>query len=154
MSGREKITAARKIYLHDRYTLHNGDVFNTVTMDESFLAPLYMEWHEDADVLAPDGSTVGGRLDVIYYETKNAWLAEQLAREFYKRALGAYAFGPWETPELDIDYAFAYTAQNSGYPTIIMQQGNVMVQGYIDIFDNAGYNYLTEWATQMADMLK
>ena len=136
------------------YTLHNGDVYNTVTVDESFLAPLYMEWHEDADVLAPDGSTVVGRLDVIYYEAQNTWLAEQLAKEFYKRAQGAYAFGPWETPELDIDYAIAYTAQNSGHPTIIMQQGNVMVQGYIDIFDDTGYNYLTEWATQMADMLK
>lgn len=136
------------------YTLNNGDVYNTVAVDESILAPIYMEWHEDASIVAPDGKTIGGRLDVIYYEVKTPWIAEQLAKEFYKRAQGAYAFDLWETPELDIDYAVAYTAQNSGHPTIIMQHGNVIVQGYIDIFDEAGANYLTEWATQMADRMK
>lgn len=136
------------------YTLNNGDVYNTVAVDESFLAPVYMEWHEDANIVAPDGKVIGGRLDVIYYKTRTPWLAEALAKEFYKRAQGAYAFGPWETPELDIDYAVAYTAQSSGYPTIIMQHGNVMVQGYIDIFDEAGANYLTEWATKMAEQMK
>lgn len=136
------------------YTLNNGDVYNTVSVDESFLAPLYMEWHEDADVVASDGKTIGGRLDVIYYETKTSWLAEQLAKEFYKKAQGAYAFIPWETPDIDVDYIIAYTAQNSGHPTVIMQQGNIFVQGYIDIFDNTGYNYLNEWATQMARMME
>lgn len=136
------------------YTLYNGDVYNTVEVDESYLAPVYMEWHEDADITTPDGGTVGGRLDVIYYETKAPWLAEGLAREFYKRAQGAYAFGPWETPDVDVDYAIAYTAQNSGHPTIIMQHGNIFVQGYIDIFDDAGADYLDQWARQMAEMMK
>ena len=136
------------------YTLHNGDVYNTVSVDESFLAPLYMEWHEDADVTTPGGKTISGNLDVIYYETKTPWLAEKLAKEFYKRAQGAYAFDTWETPDIDVDYIIAYTTQNVGYPIVIMQQGNMMVQGYIDIFDDTGYNYLTEWATQMAQMME
>ena len=136
------------------YTLHNGDVYNTVSMDESYLAPLYMEWHEDAVVTTPEGKTIGGNLDVIYYETKTPWLAEKLAKEFYKRAQGAYAFDAWETPDIDVDYIIAYTTLNSGHPNIIMQQGNMMVQGYIDIFDDTGYNYLTEWATQMAQMME
>lgn len=136
------------------YTLHNGDVYNTVAVDKSFLAPLYMEWHEDADVTLPDGSTVGGRLHVIYYEVRTPWIAKKLAKEFYKRAQGAYAYRPWDTPELDVDYAIAYTAQNSGHPIIIIQHGNIIVQGYIDVFDDTGYNYLTEWATQMAEMMK
>ena len=53
-----------------------------------------------------------------------------------------------------MDYIIAYTTLNSGHPNIIMQQGNMMVQGYIDIFDDTGYNYLTEWATQMAQMME
>lgn len=136
------------------YTLNNGDVGGTVVEQDSYLAPLYMEWHEDATVVTPDGRTIDGRLDVIYYETKAPWIAEGLAKEFYKRAQGAYAFGPWETPDVDVDYAIAYTAQNSGHPTIIMQHGNIFIQGYIDIFDDAGSVCLDQWARQMAEMMK
>lgn len=132
------------------YILYNGDTYNTVILEEKYLAPVYMEWHELADVITPEGETIGGRLDVIYYETKSPWIAENLAKEFYERAQGAYAFDSWETPELNVDYAIAYTALNSDYPTIIMQHGNVFVQGYIDIFDENGKNMLEQWAQQMA----
>ena len=123
-------------------------------MGETYLAPLYMEWHEDATITTPDGKIISGNLDVIYYELKTPWLAEQLAKEFYKRVQGAYAFAPLDAPDIDVDYIVTYTAQNSGHPNVIMQKGNIFVQGYIDIFDDTGYNYLTEWTEKMAEMMK
>lgn len=138
------------------YQLHNGEVYNTVDMGETYLAPLYMEWHEEADVTTPDGKIISGSLDVIYYELKTPWLAEELAKEFYRKAQKTHGFTPWEdpAPAMDVDYIIAYTVQNAGYPTVIMQKDHIVIQGRINISDETGYNYLAEWATQMAEIMK
>lgn len=144
----------RDLYPQAEYTLLNGDVRNTVEQSSSFLAPRYLEWHEDAEITTADGQTLRGTLDILYYETRYTWLAEGLARDFYERAKGANAFADWPTPQLDADYIVAYTSQNSGHPNVLIQNGRYFIQAYLDVFDENGEDLLEEWAAQQLERMK
>lgn len=135
------------------YTLHNGDTYNTVVVDESFLAPLYMEWHEEGEVVTPEGGTIGGTLKIIYYETKYPWLAERLPEEFCRQGRELHDFRLIEAPAVDVDCVIAYTFLNGRSSTILMRHGNVFVEAYINVYDEAGQNMAEQWAARMAAVM-
>ena len=135
------------------YTLHNGDTYNTVVVDESFLAPLYMEWHEEGEVVTPEGGTIGGTLKIIYYETKYPWLAERLPEEFCRQGRELHDFRLIEAPAVDVDCVIAYTFLNGRSSTILMRHGNVFVEAHINVYDEAGQNMAEQWAARMAAVM-
>lgn len=123
--------------------------YNTYIETDTFFAPTIVEWNEDGQILLPDGSRYDGILRIRYYETRTPWLAEGLFRDLYREAKGEHHFVELIPPALEVDDIICY---NSIYPTILIRQGNVVVEATMGL--EYKDRYLTEeWAQRMAEML-
>ncbi len=132
-----------------QYTAENSAYSNTVRQWSDWIAPVNIHWLEQAQVKTAAG-TVSGPLAVYYHETVHPWIARQLAQEYLEKLNGSKYFQWMELPELDADYAVAFSPS----PTVILQKGNVVVVGtvYCHLSPEGGSLY-QEWAIAMAQML-
>lgn len=126
-----------------------GD-YNTYGQTGSFFAPRIVEWNEHGKILLPDGTTYDGILRVTYYELRYPWLAEGLIKDLYREAEDQRHFSILPAPELDVDQVLCY---NAIYPTILIRQGNIVVQATVGL-ENKNQYLLEQWAQQMAKILK
>ena len=124
--------------------------YNTYVETATFFAPVIMEWNEDGEIRLPDGSLYSGVLRISYYETRYPWLAEGLIRDLYREAEDQKHFSSLPAPELELDQVICY---GNIYPTILIRQGNIVVQASVGIEYQDRY-LLEQWARQMAEMLK
>ena len=115
----------------------------------TFFAPSIVEWNEDGQILLPDGSRYEGVLRIRYYETRTPWLAEGLFRDLYREAKGEHHFVELIPPALEVDDIICY---NSIYPTILIRQGNIVVEATVGLEYKDRY-LMEEWAQRMAEML-
>ena len=136
------------------YTILNPTLSNAVTEDSNILAPTYMEWREYADITTPDGSVIHGQLNITYCETVSPWLARGMAEDLLEYDEDRHPGIQYlDVPELDADYAVAYTILTGASPTIILQQGNTVIQATVDLTNEAGESLFLDWVTmQLARM--
>lgn len=130
-----------------------GHGFNTVSEWADWLAPYNMDWAEHAEIKRTDGTVLEGGLYVDYHETVNSWIAKRLALEYYRQDKRGKGFEQLETLALDVDYAIAYM-DDIDFPTIVIQEGNIVVHA---TFYQTSSNYrmeLDEWAQLMANSIR
>ena len=125
--------------------------FNTVEEWSDWLAPRCIEYNEHAQITMPDGRILDGGLYVEYYETINRTVARWLAKECYRVERRQKGYEAMETPSFDAEFAAAY--QNIvHFPTILIQNENVVIRAY---FYQTSSNYTVafeEWAGMIADI--
>ena len=127
-----------------------SEYYNDFTQYSSDCAPLSIEWDEYAEVVSPDGEVYSGTLIIHYHETASEWIARGLAEEYYRVALKERYHHELEAPDLDVDFVGAYTL--GGLPTLILQEGNVVITASIGVQKDGEY-VLMEWAELMIKML-
>lgn len=123
-----------------------------VYQKQDWLAPVIIEWKENATIASSDGSKVSGIWMVDYYETAAPWIARQVAKEYFIRDKLKSYFDKLELqlPELEADYSVWYS---SLFPTVIIQKDCVVVYARF-----AGYSEqrLPDeiWISILADSIK
>lgn len=123
--------------------------YNAYISDATFFAPRIIEWKEYGEINLPDGTVCEGPLTVTYYETRWSWLAEGLLDDLYRDAKDQKHFVVLSAPALEADEVYVY---NNIYPTVLIRQGNVLVEASIGLRCEDHY-LLEQWAQQMAEML-
>ncbi len=123
--------------------------YNAYTSDSTFFAPEIMEWNEYGEIRLPDGTVFDGPLRITYYETRYDWVAEGLMRDLYRDAEKERHFVKLIPPGIAIDEVICY---NNIYPTILIRQGNILVEASIGIRHRDDF-LLEQWAQRMAEML-
>lgn len=115
-------------------------------------APVNIEWNEWASITAPDGTSFEGILRVDYHETKNAWLAQQLANDYYQYDRHRYSnFSDLEAPEADVDSILMY----SNYlPYIVIRHDNIVIHATLSLTDQTNASVRDLWIRQIVDWLK
>ncbi|MCE5196101.1 MAG: DUF2812 domain-containing protein [Negativicutes bacterium] len=126
----------------------SGHGFNTVREWADWLSPYNIDWSENAEIKRADGSILEGGLYVDYHEAVNSWIAEKLALEYYHQDKQR-KFKQFDTPALDVDYAVAYM-NATGFPTIVIQEGNVVVHATFNQTSPGYIMEIDEWAEIMA----
>lgn len=127
-----------------------SEYYNEFSQYSSDCGPLSIEWSEYAEVVSSAGEVYSGTLIIHYHETAAPWIARGLAEEYYRVALKDRYHHEMEAPTLDVDYVGAYT--HGGSPTLILQDGNVVITASIGV-KNDGEYVLTQWAELMVKML-
>lgn len=96
---------------------------NTLRVGSDWLAPTTLSLLETGTVRLEDGRTVGGILDVDYYEARWPWVARELARELQRQDQRTYRrhFARLPAPALPVEQVVAYQALS---PTLILVEGN------------------------------
>ena len=125
-----------------------GD-YNSYLETGTFFAPVIVEWNEHGEIRLPDGSVYEGILRLTFYESRWPWLAEGLWKDLYRAAESQRHFSLLPAPDLAVDEVVCYS---SIYPTILIRQGNVVIEATIGLKCQDHY-LLEQWAQQMAEML-
>ena len=107
-------------------------------------------WDENAKLTLADGDAVTGGLYVEYYEAKNEWLAQRLAKTLYSRDRASWNVEEIELPDLGLDYA---RGTDRTFNTVILRQDNRVIRAY---FYNTARREIpwTDWLTATAEALK
>jgi hypothetical protein len=127
--------------------------FNAVKEWSDWLAPYNIDWAEHARISRPDGTVLEGGLYVDYHETIAPWIAKGLALEYYRRDKRGSRFAPLDTPPLDTDYAAAYI-NGTGFPTLVIQEGNVVLHVTFYQTSSSGRLAPEEWMYFVADSIR
>lgn len=127
------------------------DFYNTYEAASTPLAETVLEWREYACIRVDGVEYPAAALVVNYFETASPWLAEQLARELLRSAEKERFYGKLEAPELDVDFCAAYTKV---YPTILICQGNTVIDASVRIQNEEGGNLFLHWAELQAARMK
>ena len=106
-------------------------------------------WYESA-TLTGDGQTLSGSLLVTYHETAFPWLAKCLAKGYLREEQDSKYFHHKSLPDLNVDYAVA----TGSSPTVIIQDGNVIIKAVIFLYDENQNSQYQQWAMQMAQLLQ
>lgn len=126
---------------------------NTIEVKSDWLAPKVISFSQQGCISQKDGTLLQGGLSIDYFETISPWLARELAREYqtYDRHKNHKHYSELNIPDLDVDYARAYTAI---FPTLVLAEGNRMIR--ISFYQTSD-NYtmpLEQWAGIFAESFK
>lgn len=124
---------------------------NTVHEWSDWLAPVNYEWNEHAALKQANGTYVEGGLQINYHETLSPWVAKQLASEYYQQDRHNEHFELVECPELNVDYAVAYTGY---FPTIIIQNDSKVIQASFYYHSSSDTISFEDWVTALADSIR
>ncbi|MBQ8831540.1 MAG: DUF2812 domain-containing protein [Oscillospiraceae bacterium] len=129
-------------FAEGEYELQNyGSWGNNVIHWSDWLAPECWRWHEIAKVRTENGTLDGG-LYIDYYETAAPWIANIIAKEYYKVARWDKDFEIFEAELPEGNFAACYYDEIH-IPTMILQRGNVVInvsfiqygEGYVMSFE-------------------
>ena len=123
-----------------------GYQLNNVEFRSDFLAPVAIEYNENGDVIAPDGTKIGGGLDVTYIEARNEWLAKEIFREFESDGKHSKRYVPLEVSLDGLDRCAAFVDL---FPTVVMRKGEVVVRAEFYQYRNTQLS-LEQWASALA----
>jgi len=137
-------------------TYHQNDLnlnnrYNVIETHSDWLSPTMITFRENATIKLDDNKAIIGGLLVNYYDTKSPCIAQEIAREYTVEAKHLKDCTIQQIQDLGIDFAATYT---DIFPTVIMQQGNKVMQV---TFYQASPSYtleLEEWAQILADSIK
>lgn len=122
----------------------------------SLLTPTAVDLRQYGKVTLEDGRKISGVVYIDYYETVSPWLARELAKEYqrFDRKGWRKEYTPIDLPDMDVDYAAAYTTDLLRMPTVVLVEGNkIMHIEFLQWEDNE--QMLTEeWAAFFAGSLK
>ncbi|MBQ8834400.1 MAG: DUF2812 domain-containing protein [Oscillospiraceae bacterium] len=127
------------------------DFYNTYEASSTPLAETVLDWREYANIRVDGKAYSGAVLIVNYFDTASPWLAERLAHELLRDARQNRYYSELETPELDVDFCAAYTKI---WPTILIRQGNIVIEASVNITNAAGESLFTQWAQLQAARMK
>ncbi|MFI3163648.1 MAG: DUF2812 domain-containing protein [Bacillota bacterium] len=99
---------------------------NSVFEWSDVLAPYNAEYQETATIKTVDGKSISASLYIDYHETQNAWLANQIANEYYKQAKQSDYFEEIEISNSEVDYISAYYEMEF-FKCVIIQKDNVVI---------------------------
>ena len=107
-------------------------------------------WEENAKLSFTDGSTFTGGLYIEYYQAKNEWIAQRLAKALYFRDQSSWNVKEIDLPDLGMDYA---RGTDRAFQTVILQNGNQVLRGY---FYNSARKIIPweDWLALTAQALK
>jgi len=134
------------------YTLGGYTPANTVTIRSDLLAPVSIDWHEQAEILLPDGRKLDGGLSVFYHEAANEAIAARLVKEYHNRDRKEKHYSDLPLSLEGMDYAAAYT-NHLHFPTVLLRKGNVVMRAYFYQVGKEDLLTLEEWAAILADRL-
>lgn len=126
------------------------DNYDEYTQTASLFAPTILEWNEYGELTTADGEIYTGFIRVTYYETASPWLAEGLYRDYLRNAQRDKHYSLYSISGLNTDQWIAF---NRIVPTVLIQQGNVMVEASISLDNEDGQFALEMWANRMAEKL-
>ena len=126
---------------------------NTVTLHSDLLAPVSIDWHEQAEILLPDGRTLDGGLSVFYHEAASEAIAARLVKEYHNRDRKEKHYGELPLSLEGMDYAAAYT-NHLHFPTVLLRKGNVVMRAYFYQVGEEDLLTLEEWASILARSLE
>ena len=106
-------------------------------------------WEENAKLTFANGEHFTGGLCVEYYEAKNQWLADRLAKTLFRRDAASWNVEEIDLPELGLDYA---RGTDRAFNTVILRQGNTVLRAY---FYNSALRVIdwNHWLTLTAQSL-
>ena len=122
---------------------------NEVRVKHDVLFTTTYSWYESA-TLAGEDKILSGSLLITYHETAFPWLAKCLAKGYLREEQDSEYFHYKTLPDLNVDYAVA----TGSSPTVIIQNGNIMVKAVIFVTDEDQNSQYQQWAMRMAQMLQ
>ncbi|MBQ4578238.1 MAG: DUF2812 domain-containing protein [Clostridia bacterium] len=123
---------------------------NTFALWDALPVKRAILWEENAKLTFADGQRFTGGLYVEYYEAKNEWLADRLAKTLFRRDLASWNVEEIDLPNLGLDYA---RGTDRVFNTVILRQGNKVLRGY---FYNTALRAIPweDWLQATASALK
>ncbi|MBR5792805.1 MAG: DUF2812 domain-containing protein [Ruminiclostridium sp.] len=139
------------------YRVNRASFVSGVTELESDWIPVSISWNEKADICLSDGQVYTASLCADYQETRWTWIAQGLVRDYrvMDKSLVNNVWSEYEIldlPELDVDYALAYT-NTWGEPTLLIRNGTKVLHAS---FQQTGVGTLSleEWTIQMSEAIQ
>ncbi len=126
--------------------------FSAVRQWQDWIAPCNMEWSEWAQVTFADGRVLEGLLQVNYHELRNAFLAEELAREYHRQDKRLKGYKEMALSVEDADFAAVYLNQLH-IPTVLIQKGNMVVHASFRQMPGGFQLEDGEWMNALAESL-
>lgn len=127
------------------------DFYNTYEASSTPLAEAVVDWREYADIRVDGAEYSGSVLIVNYFDTASPWLAEQLAKELLRDAEQERYYSELEAPALDVDFCAAYIKI---WPTILIRQGNTVIEASVNIQNEEGSSLFAQWAKAQGERMK
>lgn len=131
-----------------------GD-YNTLLQWSTALAPVNIEWDEDASVRDNIGNVCSGILHVDYHETLAPWLAEGLFRDYYDYEANRYHgknFEDLDAPQIPADEIRVF--RSYGILHILLRQNHVVLHATVLLKDQAKNDLWESWAVTAANQLE
>lgn len=127
-----------------------NDEENTFALWDALPVKRAILWEENAKLTFADGQPFTGGLYVEYYEAKNEWIADRLAKTLFRRDRASWNVDEIDLPELGLDYA---RGTDRVFNTVILRQGNKVLRGY---FYNTALRAIdwNDWLRATANALK
>lgn len=116
---------------------HNTRGGSSVAFDQHFLAPQMITLFQNGTTTLPDKAFFRAQLHIKYYEMRNDWLAQELAREFLSREGDVYdaPYVMLDLPYTGADLTLAYT--KDGTHVLILADGSRMI--YASLYQDGTY---------------
>ena len=126
-----------------------NDDENTFALWDALPVRCAIIWEENAKLTFANGEHFTGGLCVEYYEAKNLWLADRLAKTLFRRDAASWNVEEIDLPELGLDYA---RGTDRAFNTVILRQGNTVLRAY---FYNSALRVIdwNHWLTLTAQSL-
>ena len=139
-------------FAEGEYNLQSYGWSNTVVHWSDWLAPECWRWHEIAEVHTENGKIDGG-LYIDYFETVSPWIANLIAREYFKEAKWDKDFEIFEAdlPEGDFDACF-YDEIHT--PNMILQRDNKVINVSFIQFGEGYTLSFEEWTAIVGEYIK
>lgn len=125
--------------------------FNDIRDWTGVLGVRNIDYNEYATLTFANGTKISGGLYVLYHETMNPAVARGIAEEYERRDRQRGQYVPIELPDLgaDLDYGAAYRGRQ-GYPTVVFQKENVVIQVLFHQWEPEKQLDLAVWAGPIA----
>ena len=119
------LTPEEAVYAEEYFGFADDE--NTFALWDALPVKRAILWEENAKLTFADGQRFTGGLYVEYYEAKNEWIADRLAKTLFRRDLASWNVEEIDLPELGLDYA---RGTDRVFNTVILRQGNKVLRGY------------------------
>ena len=123
-------------------------------LSDPIIAPESIIWREMADITLPDGSSRDATMILYYHEMSSEILAKIVAWEFLRDAKGEKYYEEVALPDLGVDFCAAYKNHVINPCSVLIRQGNIVVEATVRQHGQAEPVPLTDWAQVLADSIK
>lgn len=139
------------------YSFKNSDIsddLNSVYEWQDLIAPYNADWSENATIVKEDGTTLSGGLDVHYHETNSTWVANQMAKEYYRQRDKSGEIQDIEVVEIEceVDYMKVFRIYDL-QTVVVMQKDNKVIRASLYQYSDSDEIELEEWLQVVAESL-